>query len=117
MIVEWAENVNDKAYGLQASSINNLIEVKFESGKTRSFNKNSIGKKSFSFSIDMNDEGNDSEYKRFWIWYDTELCGRANTFLFPDLLNRGVDVEYRMTAEPTATGQRVKTVNISVEEV
>lgn len=115
-MVAWDEQVNMDAYGLDISGGDNLVTTEFESGKKRSYKKNSVGKKIFSFNLRMYDIGSNSEFKRFVMWWDNVLHSGAETFAFPDLLNRGYMTEYRVTESYSANGQKWKEVSLSVEE-
>ena len=117
-MVAWPVAVNQDAYGLDISGGDNVESIEFESGKARTFLKNSAPKKVFSFLLSMDDVGASSEFKVFVAWWDDVLLSGSESFEFPDLLNRGAgDVEYRPTGTYGAIGQRRKEVSLTVEEM
>ncbi|MCR5723462.1 MAG: hypothetical protein K6G80_00070 [Treponema sp.] len=116
--VSWPYGVNMKAYNATDGAVENTIELEFESGKTRTYNKNTRSRRAFSFNICcLNNNTASCEYVRFWTWWCDVLKGGANTFYFTDLLTKTGLTEYRMTSTPSATGQRYKEITIEVEEV
>lgn len=117
MAVAWHPDVNKKAYGMDASTIENVERVEFESGKARTFLKNTAAKKTHSFMLKMEDVGDNSEYKTFVTWWETTLLGGALSFVFPDLITHDSDTEYRPIGTYSATGQKWKEVSITVEEM
>jgi hypothetical protein len=118
MAVAWPMSVNQKAYGMDTSPGENVERVEFESGKARTFLKNSVSKKVHSFMLDFEDVGDSSEYKDFLTWWNDDLASGSLSFLFPDLINHDADKEYRsVDGTFSATGQRIKTVSLTVEEM
>lgn len=118
MAVAWPLSVNQKAYGMETSPGENVERVEFESGKARTFLKNSVGKKVHSFMLDLEDVGDTSEYKTFLKWWEDDLASGSLSFLFPDLITHDADKEYRsVDGTFSATGQRKKTITFSVEEM
>lgn len=117
MAVAWPAGVNQDAYGMDTAPIDNTERVEFESGKARTYLKNTAVKKIHSFMLSLNDEGPGSEYKTFVAWWDTVLLGSAMSFYFPDLVTHTGTKEYRMVSMFSATGQRLKEVSLSVEEM
>lgn len=117
MAVFWPSGVNTDAYGMDNGGGNNVTFVEFESGKARSFLKNSAPKKVFSFVIEMEDVGETSEYKTFIAWWDNTLLSGALSFYFPNLITHSGLKEYRMTDSYSSTGQKNKEVKFSVEEM
>jgi len=115
MAVAWSAEVNTKAYGMDHSPIENVERIQFESGKERDYLKNSRGRKQYTFLIDMEDVGPDSEFKAFLSWYDDDIKSGALTFDFPNLITHSGLKEYRFL-DYGATGQRVKEVSITLEE-
>ena len=117
MAVSWPSGVNTDAYGMDTGGGDNVTYVEFESGKARSYLKNSAPKKVFSFVIAMEDIGGTSEYKTFLTWWDTVLLSGALSFNFPNLVTHSGMKEYRMTDTYSASGQKLKEVKFSVEEM
>lgn len=117
MAVSWPLNVNTKAYGMDTGAKDNLEKISFESGKERTYLKNSGLKKQFSFNLSLNDSGATSEYKLFWTWYEEVLLSGSKTFFLENLLTHSGYKEYKMIKVPSATGQSPKEVSISVEEI
>ena len=83
MAVAWHPDVNKKAYGMDSATIENVERVEFESGKARTFLKNTAAKKTHSFMLKMDDVGDNSEYKKFVTWWESTLLGGALSFYFP----------------------------------
>ena len=118
MAETWPLGVNQKAYGMDTSPGENVERVEFESGKARTFLKNSVGKKVHSFMLDMEDVGAGSEYKTFLEWWSDDLATGSLSFMFPDLINHDADKEYRsIDGTFSATGQKRKTITLTVEEM
>lgn len=115
MAVAWPETVNTDAYGMDTSPIENVERIQFESGKERSYLKNSRGRKQHTFLLEMEDVGALSEYKSFLTWYSDTLLSGSLTFSFPDLVTHSGTREYRFL-DYGATGQKSKEVSITVEE-
>lgn len=116
-MTQWAVDVNKKVYGVSGGYVENVEVVGFDSGKKRSFNRNTAIKQKFSVMLSLNDKGTDSEFKRFDKWLKTSLGGIGETFLFPDLNGSGKDKEYRMTEFPTWQGTTRKEITMEWEEV
>ena len=91
--------------------------VEFESGKARTFQKNSVNKKRHSFMLDLIDDGVDGEYATFVNWWDYNLASGSLSFFFPDLITHSGNTEYRPTGQYSAVGQKHKEVTIEVEEM
>lgn len=117
MAVAWATGVNTNAYGMETSIKDNLKRIEFESGKERTFLKNSTPKKVFSFMLSLEDIGVNSEYKKFINWFCTTLQSGSNSFLFPNLVTHIGLAEYKLTAVPNISGQSPKEVSLSVMEM
>lgn len=117
MAVNWNNEINTDAYGMDTSANENVIRVEYESGKEKTYLKNSSVKKVFTFMLSMQDKGANSEYKKFWAWYDNVLLSGSLSFMFPDLITHSGLKEYIMTDVPSAKGQNPKEVTIAVKEV
>lgn len=117
MAVQWHSDVNTNAYGMDTGAKDNIERIEFESGKERTYLKNSAPKKIFSFMLSLKDKGIDSEYKKFWHWWSHVLLSGSLSFYFPDLITHDKLTEYKMTATPGSTGLNPKEVTISVEEI
>lgn len=117
MAVSWPVGVNTDAYGMESTPIENVERVQFESGKARTYLKNSAQKLAFSFLVSMDDVGPSSEYKLFVEWWDTTLKSGALSFKFPDLVTHDTLTEYRMTGQYNSSGQKRKEVSFTVEEM
>lgn len=117
MAVNWPAGVNQKAYGMETSPIENVERIEFESGKARTFLKNTAAKKAHTFMLSMEDVGASSEYKLFLAWYENVLLSGALSFYFPDLITHDGDTEYRLLEPFSASGQKRKELSFSVEEM
>ena len=113
-MVLWPAGVNKSAYGMNTGVKENIKTTEFESGKSRTFLRNSAPKHTFSFNIDF---WSDEEERAFWTWYDNVLLSGSESFLFPDLFTHTGTTEYIMTDTPAVSGQMPKTVSITVREV
>ena len=116
-MVTWPATVNTDAYGMESTPIENVERIEFESGKSRTYLKNSAQKKQFSFLLTMKDVGASSEYKDFVEWWDNTLLSGSLSFGFPDLITHTGTTEYRPIAVYSATGQKRKEVTLTVEEM
>jgi hypothetical protein len=115
MAVAWPATVNTDAYGLETTPIENVERILFESGKERTYLKNSSGRKRHAFMLSMEDVGDDSEYKTFLDWYNDTLLSGSLTFNFPNLITHTGTKEYKLL-NYTASGQKRKEVTLEVEE-
>lgn len=116
MAVAWPLAVNTDAYGMDTAPVENVERIQFESGKDRVYLKNSRGRKQHTFLLAMNDVGAASEYKQFIEWYENTLKSGSLSFTFQNLVTHSGTKEYRLL-DYSATGQRVKEVSITVEEM
>ena len=93
-------------------------EIQFESGRARTYLKNSKATNIFSFLLTFEDHtGAGSEYKRFLDWWDNSLHGLAGSFEFPDLITHTGTKEYRAIEDYNVTGQKFKEVSLTVSNV
>lgn len=112
-MVAWFRQ-NEKFYALSTSSAENVVEVTYENGKTKTYLKDSSGRKTHSVSFLI---CNKDEESAFWAWYDNVLLSRSQTVLLPGFIDGGMMVEYRMTAEPQIqNGQYPKECQVSFIE-
>jgi hypothetical protein len=95
----------------------NVEYTVFESGKARTFLKNSAPKKVFSFILSLEDVGASSEFKTFITWWEETLLSGSLSFTFPNLITHSGNAEYRPTQTYSVSGQKLKEVSISVEEM
>lgn len=119
MAVFWSDSVNTKAYEVDTGYKDNLVKIKFESGKERTYMQNSRAKKTFSFTIALDNTKKESglnEYETFLAWYEDVLLSGALSFLFPDLITKQGLTEYKLTDTPKFSGQRIKTAKLRAEE-
>ena len=117
MAVSWPAAVNTKAYGMDTGYEDNTEVIQMKSGRRVVYLKNSAPRRVFSFSLTMNDQGADSEYKTFLSWYANTAKSGAETFLFPNLITHSGNTEYMFNGTPSARGQKNKEVTISVIEI
>lgn len=97
--------------------VSNRKEISFESGKKRYYMLNTAPKKSFKYTVTMIDDGSATcEFRRFLFWYENTLLSGTETFLFTNLVTHSGTAEYRMTSEPSWSGQLIKEVTINVQE-
>jgi hypothetical protein len=116
-MVIWPDGVNKNAYGLDIASGDNVIRTELDSGKIKTYRRNSEAKKTFSFNLYLDDRGDNSEFKKFDVWFRNSLKDGALSFVFPDLMGSGNDKHYLVTDEYSAVGQRYKEVSLTVVEV
>lgn len=117
MAVAWSTSVNTDAYGLDIGGGDNVERIEFESGKARTFLKNSAPKKVYAFVLSMDDVGGTSEFKAFVSWWEGALMSGSLSFLFPNLLTHSGNGEYRAVGSYSVAGQKRKEVSLSVEEM
>lgn len=115
----WPDKVNKKAYGLETSFGKNYTEVSFEAGTKRRILNDLKVRKKYTFKIDMADspKNQTSEYKVFMNWFDNTIHGGAESFSFIDFENVENEKEYFFAELPSSSGQDIKTVSFSLEEV
>lgn len=114
MSVEWSDKVNSDFYGMSYGANENTETVKFESGKPRTFLKNSTPTKSMTFRVSFWTKG---EELAFWDWYENVLLSGAEALRLTDLVSLEGTREYRMTSTPKVSeGAFPLTCTISVEE-
>ena len=99
-MVAWPEDVNQKAYGMNTEYEDNLVKIQFDSGKERTYLKNSS-----------------SEYKKFLNWFENVCLSGSQSFAFPNLITHSGNAEYKFTDTPSARGQKYKEVSFSVIEM
>lgn len=114
----WPEYVNRKAYGLETTLGKNYTEVSFEAGTKRRILNDLKSRRKYSFKIDMEDDPDNSgsEYKKFVAWFEDELMGGAESVSFTDFEDISKDKEYFFAESPSASGQGLKEVSITLEE-
>lgn len=117
MAVSWPVGVNTDAYGMEATPINNVERIEFESGKARTYLKNSAQKYTFSFMLSLDDSGAGSEYRLFVTWWNDTLKSGSLSFYFPDLITHSGNTEYRMVQNYSSAGQKRKEISLTVEEM
>lgn len=109
----WPSGVNRNFWGLSTSVKDNLQVVEFESGAKRTYLKNSQAKKTFSFSLSL---WTKAEEMSFWGWYEDTILSGSLTFALPDFITHAALTEYRLTGQPSVSGQYPKTLTLNVEE-
>jgi hypothetical protein len=117
MAVAWPIGVNTDAYGMETTPMPNIERIEFDSGKSRTYLKNSTQKYMHSFLLSLDDSGDGSEYRIFVSWWNDVLKSGALSFTFPDLVAHSGLKEYRMTDAYSSSGQKRKEVSLSVEEM
>lgn len=117
MAIAWASEVNTDAYGMETDGGDNVERVEFESGKNRTYLKNTSPKKVHAFMLSMDDVGVDSEFKKFVYWFENSLKSGALSFMFPDLVTHTGEKEYRLIGSYSASGQHKKEISLTVEEM
>lgn len=117
MAVAWPIGVNTNAYGMDTAPGDNVVRVEFESGKARTYTKNTIPKKVHSFMLTLKDDGAGSEYRTFLAWWSTTLASGALSFIFPDLVTHSGTKEYRALEQFSVSGQLWKEISLTVEEM
>lgn len=109
----WPGNVNTDFYGLTTTVKDNLETVEFESGAKRTYLKNSVAKKTYTFSLTL---WTNEEEQNFWSWYNDTILSGSLTFALTDLLTGSGTTEYRLTSQPSVSGQYPKELTLTVEE-
>lgn len=116
MAVSWPVGVNTDAYSMDKEPNDNVETIRFESGKLRTYLKNSVGKKQFSFLLSFDDTTVGGEYDLFVAWWDEVLLSGSLSFYFPDLRKRDQLTEYYALGDYGSSGQNPKEVSLTVEE-
>lgn len=112
-MVNWYK-AEQKFYGMESSSAENVEETVFESGKSRYTLKNSSPKLIHSFSFLISSK---AEELSFWNWYRNTLLSRTQTVGLTDLVTHSGIKEYRMTVEPKIqNSQYPKECSVTVKE-
>jgi len=120
MAQNWSSYVNKKLYGLGGGYNENIEKVNFKSGRTVFYKKNSLPKKKYSLSLDVNDStktDGKTEFEWFLYWYEVTLASGTQSFYLEDITTHSGTREYQMTTEPTWSGQKTKTLSLEFEEV
>lgn len=119
MAQDWSVHCNTDAYGQDGGFDDNREEVKFKSGRTIFYNKNSSPKKTHSLNFAFDDSrkaGGKTEFEWFLHWYESTLRGGAERFYFDDIVTHNGKKEYFLTEPPKWTGQKTKEVTLTFKE-
>lgn len=112
-MVSWFKDKED-FYGMTTKPEENVIETKFESGKSRYTLMNQSPKLTHQFSFLLK---NKADEQSFWYWYSNILLSRTQTVELTDLVSHEGLKEYRMISEPAVQdSQYPKEVQIEVKE-
>lgn len=117
MAASWPTAVNTKAYGMDTGYEDNTQVIEMKSGRRVVYLRNSTPRRTFTFSLRMEDVGASSEYKQFLSWYANTAMSGAVPFTFPNLITHTGTREYLFNGTPSARGQKYKEVTISCIEI
>ena len=112
-VVNWSDNVNNNFFGMTVGVKDNVFRQEFESGKVKTYLKNSTPKKTFGLNFMLHSQFEESA---FWNWYTLSLKSGANALRLTNLLTNSGTQVYLMTSTPSVEGQFPKTVTIELEE-
>ncbi len=118
--VSWNSNVNTNFYGLDANYQENRDEVAFKSGRKIYYLRNTLPKKTFALGLALDDITEVSGKTEFqWFIYWLEYTNRSGTvpFYLEDVMGSGDTKTYQFAEMPTWTGQGVKKISLTLEEV
>ena len=122
MAQNWDEHVNTNFYGQDGGYAENTEEIEFKSGRSISYLKNSVPRKTHSVNLSLSDRDSEktdelTEFGYFLNWYENTIKSGTLSFYLPDIATRLGTKEYRLTEPPSWTGQGVKEVSLSLEEI
>ena len=111
-MIQWSNQVNTKAYGVEWSPIDNVERTELENGKIKTRRINTESKKQFSFNLYLSK----AEYFIFDEWFKTQLKDGSLSFEFPCLDGKAGTAEYLLIEPFTASGQNSKEISLRVVE-
>ena len=114
----WPSNVNNDFYGLDGSPEENREQVKFKSGRTIYYKKNTTQKYTHAVKLRLDDAvktDGQTEFGRFLTWYyETNGSGTVAVSL-TDLETKTGTKDYFVTLN-NWSGQRYKELSLTLEE-
>lgn len=118
----WNAHVNTKFYGQDGSYNDNTEKVEFKSGRTISYLKNSVPKKTHALQLRVKDKGfpkvdGKTEFEWFLYWYENTIKSGTLPFYLTDLVTGSGTKAYKLTEKPNWRGQRYKEISINIEEL
>ncbi len=115
----WPSNVNNKFYGLDATPEENREQVKYKSGRTIYYKKNSAQKVTHAVLLRVNDSikdlNNKTEFIRLIEWYEATAGSGTVPVTLTDLETKTGTKDYFVTIGGWS-GQRFKELTLTLEE-
>ena len=118
-MAQWAQNVNDKFYGLDGGIEENRVQIKFKSGRTIYHKINTIAKKTHAVKLYLDDSvktAGKTEFERFLEWYENENGSGSVPVVLTDIEAKSGMKEYYVTMS-NWRGQKNKELSLTLEEV
>lgn len=118
MAISWAQNVNNKFYGLDGSPLENREEIKFKSGRVLYHKLNSAQKKTHAVKLRLNDVTKTSgltEFERFLNWYENENGSGTAEVTLTDIEAKTGNKNYFVLLE-NWSGQSFKELSLNLQE-
>ena len=119
MAQNWSAYCNADAYGQDGGYDDSREEVKFKSGRTIYYNRNSKPKKTHALNFHFDDSrktNGKTEFEWFLFWYENTLRGGTESFYFDDIVSHKGKNAYYITEPPSWTGQKTKEVSLTFKE-
>lgn len=110
-MTEWDSTINTRFFGFSEKPKERTKKTEYLSGRVTAYNTNTRSVMTFSCSIRLKK----NELKRFWAWFNDELGGTAGVFTCAAL--GGKYYRFSEIPEPQDTGQKYRTLDLSIEEV
>lgn len=117
-MAQWPNNVNNDFYGLDGTPEDNREQVKYKSGRTIYYKKNSLQKISHAVLLRLNDSvktDGETEFERFLSWYETTAGSGTVPVTLTDIEAKTGTKDYYVTIT-SWNGQRYKELSLTLEE-
>lgn len=115
----WDSTVNNEFYGLDGSAEVNRVQIKYKSGRTIYYKKNSTQKLTHAVLLRVNDSvkdgNNKTEFERLLAWYETTAGSGAVPITLTDIEAKTGTKDYYVIIGGW-NGQRYKEVTLTLEE-
>lgn len=120
MAQNWSAYCNADAYGQDGGYEDSREEVKFKSGRTIFYNKNSRPKKTHALNFRFDDSrktNGRTEFEHFLDWYENTIKSGTIPFYLTDIITGNGSKLYRLKETPSWSGQKYKEITLTLEEV
>ena len=118
-MAQWAENVNNRFYGLDGSALENREATKYKSGRVIYRKINSVQKLKHSVLLRLDDvkidgSGN-TEFIRFLNWYEQTAGSGSVPITLTDIETKTGTKDYYVSIG-NWSGQAFKEISLTLEE-